>query len=134
MQVVTFKGFHGQIAIGIIDRYNAAGAGWLRCEVTVGSPHFHGEIKCFIHAECLAIFYHQLTSSYESLSGNATLYELEETLLLDIVFNDRRVTITGSICDGSFHDNKLSFSFETDQSYIKLAIDDLKSATLEFPA
>jgi hypothetical protein len=112
-------------------------ANWLvaRCNVTVGE--FSCILKLSLVTRDFAEFLAQLEKAVDSLNGAATFTTLEEGLHLEIKFNHaghadlfgRARSQTSLVPDQSV----LSFSFETDQSFLARTVRELKGIVKQFP-
>lgn len=79
-------------------------------------------------------FYTALKLRYDELNGKAVyhVYHAENDLDFEVVFEQGRVTITGSYRDDPVLKNSLDFEFISDQSYFTEVLNDLKKIIVAF--
>jgi hypothetical protein len=141
-KAVEIQGHGGHIKIEVqgYERPEATDeddANWLvaSCSVVVG------EFSCILRLSLVTSdfvqFLAQLEDAVRSLSGNATFISLEEGLQIEIKFNHaghadlfgRARSRISLVPDQS----ELSFSFETDQSFLARTVRELKGIVTQFP-
>jgi len=112
-------------------------ANWLITQCNVAVAEFSGILKLSLVTLDFAEFLTQLEKVVDSLNGTATFTTLEEGLHIEIKFNHaghadvfgRARSQTSMLPEPSV----LSFSFETDQSFLAQTVRELRGIVTQFP-
>ena len=112
-------------------------ANWLVTYCNVAVAEFSCILKLSLVTRDFVEFLAQLEKAVDSLNGTATLTTVEEGLFIEIKFNHaghadvfgRARSQTSIVPEQSV----LSFSFETDQSFLGQTVQELKGIVAQFP-
>jgi hypothetical protein len=112
-------------------------ANWLVAQCKVAAAEFSCILKLSLVTRDFVEFLAQLEKAVDSLNGAATFTTLEEGLHIEIKFNHaghadlfgRARSQTSMVPEQSV----LSFSFETDQSFLAQTVRELKGIVMQFP-
>lgn len=138
-QGITFSGDSGRIVIKVLDYERATAdnkddANWLTSIIAVEVPPFAGSFRAAFTTHELAGLYGRLQVPLQSLSGTVSFQNLEEDLTLEIQFANRgAVRVSGIAQPRRSAGVALHFRFESDQSLIGRAVEELSSVLRHFP-
>jgi hypothetical protein len=112
-------------------------ANWLATQCNVAVGEFSCILKLSLVTRDFTEFLAQLEKAVDSLNGSATFTTMEEGLHIEIKFNHaghanvfgRAGSQTSIVPEQSV----LSFSFETDQSFLAQTVRELKGIVTQFP-
>ena len=112
-------------------------ANWLRAECSVTVAEFSAVLSLSLVTHDFARFTDQLEQAVKLLKGTATFSTAEEGLAVEIKFTTAgHAEVFGSVrSQTSFVPDQsiLSFSFETDQSFLAQTVRELKAIIGRFP-
>lgn len=92
--------------------------------VEIKSGGYAGLGAIYITTSQFNTFYKQLVEGYKSLSGSATLNDYENRFAISVIFDGTgHLDVSGTFEDT---DNKLTFKFVTDQTYLPELLKELK--------
>lgn len=135
----TLKGEGAELAIHVAsyerpDADNQSDANWLHCKVTGAFGRFSGSGEYSIITSELAEFEDSLRAGIEGRSPKVSFSTTEEGFGWDIEFNSRgQATVSGFLKSPGNPKAKLSFSFQSDQSYLQQTLSDLIGVNQQFP-
>ena len=113
---------------------NQSDANWLRCKVTGALGRFSFSEDYSIIAGEFAAFQESLMAAIVGRSTRARFATAEEGLGWDIDFNHRgQATVSGFIKSTGSPKTTLSFSFQSDQSYLQKTLSELTKVNQQFP-
>jgi hypothetical protein len=105
---------------------------WIRSRVDITVGGFRGQANLSILLQELELFRDQLTVLQQSLKGEAEFTTIENQLYLKLKADHLgHIGIEGYVMDDAGVGNKLDFSFEIDQSFLKSTLDELVSCIQE---
>jgi hypothetical protein len=141
-KTMEIRGHGGRIKIDVQgyerpDTSDGDDANWLITQCNVAVAEFSGILKLSLVTLDFAEFLTQLEKAVDSLNGTATFTTLEEGLHIEIKFNHaghadvfgRARSQTSMLPEPSV----LSFSFETDQSFLAQTVRELTGIMAQFP-
>ena len=109
-----------------IQRY-ADGSGFATLLV-VRSGGFAAALPFYFEPPCLTEFVHALKGMDRSLSGSATLKPMWEPQFVTMELDHRgHVRVFGELVESKEHEQRLQFSFETDQTCLRQFAADLEA-------
>lgn len=112
---------------GFPEKTSHFGGYELQASLKIKSGNFNLKSSYYTSTGELFMFYEQLKKINEKVSGKANYSSYEANLKLDIEYDKLgHVNVSGSFIENTFYNNKLSFEFETDQTFITQTINDLK--------
>jgi hypothetical protein len=135
----TLKGDGAELAIWVDsyerpDANDQSDANWLRCRVTGTFGRFTGSGEYSIITSELLEFEGALRAGIERQSTKANFSTTEEGLGWDIEFNSRgQATVSGFLKSNGNPEAKLSFFFQSDQSYLQQTLSELMRVNRQFP-
>jgi hypothetical protein len=135
--VVNVKGENGRrISVTVRGYERAAGSdpydyNWLSSSVLVEVDGFKGELDVAFQTFDFTRFGRELDALLDSKSKLAALVTMEEAVSLQVeVGSLGHATVTGILSSETV---RLSFSFETDQTYLQAVQRELHALAREFP-
>ena len=137
--LIEIRGDGANIALEIaeFERPNSANvddANWLVGQLTITLKYFSCQMPISLGVLDLAQLQSELQSCLKILGGTARLRPLEPVLQLDLAFDRRgHVTVSGFAQTLGPRKTTLSFSFDSDQSYLTEADRQLRRVLLNFP-
>ena len=140
MKTVTIRSDNGnRLSVNVIGYERTPNgdfhdSNWIMANIEFAIGAFSGNYNiCMLTYEYVS-FRDQLKNLYDTLKGFAELDTMEGQIKLTYNGNGRGgIKIEGTLKDRAGDGNKLSFSGNLDQSYIKLLIDDLNELINEYP-
>jgi hypothetical protein len=136
---ITFIGEGGRITIEVSDYEretadNEDDANWLNSTIAIEASPFSGVFGVALTTHELGVLHERLQAALQSLSGTVVFQTTEEDLSLEFKFGGRgSVSISGVAQPHRSAAGTLHFRFESDQSSIGLAVQELSSALRHFP-
>ena len=136
---ISFVGDGGRITIEISDYErevadNEDDANWLNSSIAIQAGSFSGSFAASLTTHELGLLHERLQTALQSLSGAVAFQTTEDDLSLEFTFNNRgAVSIAGVAQPHRFRTGALRFRFESDQSSIGLAVQEISSALRHFP-
>ena len=125
---VVVEGYERELAEEVSD------ANWLKCTIKLGIGAFSAEFYATMTTHDFVEFQSELSKSIKNLSGIATFRTDEEWLSLDIEINARGAAhVCGVAQVHGLPKAKLTFEFETDQSYLSRTCFQLEKVVQNFP-
>ena len=113
---------------------NLSDANWLTCRVEVRVRGFEGRVDASFTTQEFAAFSRSLRSAVSDLKGEATFETDEDALRLDVKFNTTgKAAVTGTLHEPDRPRTTLTFSFESDQTFMRRTVDALNEVTRQFP-
>jgi hypothetical protein len=116
------------------DEYDA---NWLRARVSVSMAEFSAVIRLALVTHDLARFADELEQAVQLLKGTATFSTVEAGLAIEIKFTAAgHAEVFGTARSQTSlvpDESALSFSFETDQSFLAHTVRELKAIVSRFP-
>jgi hypothetical protein len=107
---------------------------WLSASVEIAAGGFRGMVGGDLRAEELAIFCDQFAQIQESLRGSAQFETMEGWLSIRVEGDGRgHMKFSCLIRDKPGTGNRLNCVLETDQTFTRSAIDELKEMVQAFP-
>jgi len=98
---------------------NDSDANWLRSTVSISAGPFAGEIEGSLTTQDFAYFERELTEALRTFHGKATFHTDEDWLRFEVSMDSRgTATVSGIAKAGAGSQTGLTFSFETDQTYL----------------
>jgi hypothetical protein len=137
--VVPIKGDDGSISIEVVGYENATAgndsdANWLTCRIEISAGPFRGQFDASLTTQDFADFRRQLDEVLQILKGKAVFQTHEDWLCLEIVMGTRGTAKVGGVAKISGGSKtSLSFTFETDQSYLAQTKNALDLMVRDFP-
>ena len=109
-------------------------ADWLRCFIHVRVLGFECQTPLSLTTQDLSSFAKSLTTAYVALAGEAPLETDEGQLRLVVTFGrSGTVQVEGEIGNVGRPKADLSFSFDSDQTFVKGAVEALEGLTEQYP-
>jgi hypothetical protein len=141
-KTMEIRGHGGRIKIDVQgyerpDTSDGDDANWLAAQCNVVAGEFSCTLNLSLVTRDFAGFLMQLEKAVDSLNGTAAFTTLEEGLQIEVKFNHaghadlfgRARSQTSLVPEQSV----LSFSFETDQSFLAQTVRDLHGIVTQFP-
>ncbi|NKI97838.1 hypothetical protein [Rhizobacter sp. SG703] len=127
MAIIQLGSESEYIRITLRSPYNTEG--WCRAKVDIALPCFSGHIEPWLEAGDIERFAAELQQVHELLKGEAKLLPREEQFTLHVQAGiGGHITICGVAWSGATYGDKLQFSLELDQSYLRTTLSQLASA------
>ena len=136
---VTFFGDGGRLTIEVSDYErkmadNEDDANWLNSTIAIQAAPFSGAFGVALTTHELGVLHERLQDALQSLSGTVVFQTTEDDLSLEFKFGGRgSVSVSGVAQPHRSAAGTLHFRFESDQSSIGLAVQELSSALRHFP-
>ncbi len=136
---ISFVGDGGRLTIEVSDYEresadNEDDANWLASTIAVQAGSFSGTFAASLTTHELGLLHERLQVALQSLGGVVAFQTTEDDLSLEFTFSKRgAVSIAGIAQPHRFRTGALRFRFESDQSSIGLAVQELSSALRHFP-
>jgi hypothetical protein len=124
MITVPISGHGGSISIEVLGYENTAAtnesdANWLKSRIRIVAGPFSGELDASLTTQDFVYLERELTDVLRTFEGKATFQTDEDWLYFQIEMGSRGAAIiSGALKANSGSRTSLSFSFETDQSYL----------------
>lgn len=116
---------------GSIEHYDA---NWLKCDVCVVAGPFKGEVPLAVQTKDFAIFHEQLSLMQRQLEGEARFTTTEGVLAFMISMGRLgHATVIGHLSSGDEPAARLEFRFETDQTFLKVAVTQVAEIVRLYP-
>jgi hypothetical protein len=137
--VIEIRGEGAQVALEIVEferpnSTNVDDANWLVGRLNVVLKHFSCQMGVSLRTYELTGLQSELRSCLRALDGTARLRPLGPELQLDLAFDRRgHVSVAGVVQTPGPHKTTLSFSFDSDQSYLAQTDRQLQATLLNFP-
>jgi len=113
---------------------NLSDANWLTCRVEVSVRGFEGHVDAAFTTQDFAAFGRSLRSAVADLKGEAVFETDEDALRLKVEFSSiGTVSITGVLREPDRPRTSLTFSFESDQTYMRRTVGTLDEVDHQFP-
>jgi hypothetical protein len=113
---------------------DSSDANWLSCTVVLRIGPFSGSIAASFTTQDFARFFNEIGTALHTFSGVASFLTDEDTLRLILKFEKTgRVHISGVAQDLGPPKASLTFSFESDQSFLTQTCRQLEKVTHNFP-
>jgi hypothetical protein len=107
---------------------------WLVTQIDARLGSFSGRVPAMIRATDLHSFYEQLSALYAALEGDARLETIEGWITLELHGDGLgHIAIRGSLVDNPGIGNQLSFSFNSDQTFMVDLLASLSEVVAAFP-
>lgn len=138
-RTVTIAGHGGKIVIEVFGYENAGAsnyddANWLTAKLSVEIGAFAGSFRVGLRTPELEALYREMDAAVSSLSGGFSFESTEGDLKLDGRFGrGGSVELAGVVRPAFELGAALHYCFESDQSYLSRAVEDLKLLIREFP-
>lgn len=137
--VIEILGESGRVKIEVV-RYenpsaqNPSDANWLMCRAEVHVRRFSGQIDAAFTTQDFATFGTRLRSAVKDLNGVATFETDENALGLAVEFTRTgSARISGILREADRPQTSLTFSFESDQTFLTRTANDLDELMRRFP-
>jgi hypothetical protein len=136
---VDIRGQGARVTIVVLgyERPNASNshdANWLRCRVRLAVGEFSAELEAAFTTYDFVEFESQLHKAFSAVGGKARFLTDERSLKLEIEFKKTgQVTVSGLAQTFGSPRAGLSFSFESDQTFLGQTDDELKAIIRSFP-
>lgn len=135
---IEFKGHGGGVGIEVLgyenpDAENGSDANWLVCRVNVGVGPFGGEMMATFTAQDFAAFASELGDLLEHRAEGATFDTDEQALTLKVEMGPTGVARISGVARYVVPEVTVSFTVESDQSYLTGAARALADVTKRFP-
>ena len=117
------------------DKYdNYYDANWMRVSMEIRAGKFSGNTDALFMTAELVKFAQQLRELYQSLEGTAEFKTMENQLNLKVSGDGKgHMKIAGEVRDDASLGNRLIFSFDLDQTFIKQSLNELEKIISTFP-
>ncbi len=116
---------------GLFDSWDA---NWIACEIEVAVGGFHGAFRADLRSDEFLAFSRTMDDLAVALDSVATFSTMEQQLSVLLAGDGRgHVRVEGSASDTAGSGNRLHFSFEIDQTYLKQIQRDLEVILEAFP-
>lgn len=116
------------------DAQGTSDANWLTCRVEVSVNGFEGRADAAFATHDFADFGRSLRAAVTAVNGEARFETDEDALRLSVEFRRTgTASITGTLRDPDRSNNTLTFSFESDQAYLRYTVDALAQVNVAFP-
>ena len=113
---------------------DSADANWLTSAIEISTGNFSGVVDGALTTEDVDQFRQDLAKALEAGNGIAEFRTLEQILELKIILNARgHATVFGALHSLDRPATVLSFSFETDQSFLRRTASDVDGIVEAFP-
>ena len=113
---------------------NQDDANWLRCWLTVAVDGFSCELDASFTTHDFVEFQHELEQVISTMAGVASFQPYEEAIRLDVKLGPSgQGSVSGLARSFSTERASLSFSFETDQTFLAQTRSELNRINREFP-
>lgn len=136
---IEIAGHGASVTIGITGYENPAAvnpsdANWLSCTVLLGIGAFSGSLAASFTTHDFARFFGQFQAALSALEGVVSFLTDEDMLRLNLKFEKTgRVQISGLAQELGLTKAALTFSFESDQSFLTQTCRQLEKVTKKFP-
>jgi hypothetical protein len=136
---IEIRGHGGGIGIVVLGYENPAANGgsdanWLSCNVRVGIGPFRGEVSATFATQDFARFRQELRAVLGSQRASAAFETDEQVLQLKIEAKPTGATpISGTVRWSSGPSVVVSFTLDSDQSYLGSVLEGLDAVTAQFP-
>jgi hypothetical protein len=136
---VSIKGHGASIAIEVfgyenLSAQNASDANWLNCRVVVDMGQFVGNYDASFTTSDFIRFRNELKTLQNTMRGSASFVTDEEALNCTIEMRATGTALVKGTARVHGHTTAtLSFSFESDQSFLAEALREVEAAVCEFP-
>jgi hypothetical protein len=105
----------------------------VRSRIEIKSGNFAVKSILWTSTGEIYALYEQLMTCNKNLKGEASYTSYEGNIQMNAVYDDLgHVTITGTFSEHNEFDNKLSFEFNSDQSYITSSISQLEKIVMKY--
>ena len=105
---------------------------WVPAVVTLSVGGFNAKVQMTLTADDIERFGEQLETTYKSLSGIAEFSTIEGQLTLEIEMNRQgHVKVSGRLGDDASFPNTLTFTFNSDQTFLPKTISELSAVRKE---
>lgn len=122
---------HGYERNSSQDLYDA---NWLRCSVDVDLGRFRGAVDASFTTQDFARFLSELDQVMGGAAMAATFQTMEEALSIRVEVNRAgRVVVAGNLREIDAGGSALSYSFDSDLSFLQKSHSELKRIVSEFP-
>jgi hypothetical protein len=109
--------------VSLVLEESFAQSGWGDADIEIAVSGFTGRVSAGFEAPDFERFLRSLQALHTSLAGTAVLAPFERQFELELRGNGRgRIAVTG---EANWRDNKLSFEFELDQTFLADPLRDL---------
>lgn len=107
---------------------------WLVVSVRLRVGQFSAEFDAAFLTQEIVDFKNELQKLYDTLKGMARFSTIEGQVSLEVVVNDcGNMIVSGVVVDNLSLGNKLEFSFQSDQTYLKTALKEIDEVVSRFP-
>jgi len=136
---VEFPGHAAHVLIDVVGyetsaAVNLSDANWLTCRVEVRAGAFCGHIDTALTTQDFAAFSRSLRAGVTDCKGDVVFVTDEDAFRLDVHFDTTgRVSITGVLREPGRSKTFLSFSFESDQTFMRRTLATLDEVNSQFP-
>jgi hypothetical protein len=125
---IIVRGYEREVSLDPFD------ANWLRCSTEVEQGAFRGAVDATFATSDFSRFLSELDRVMSGSSGVASFTTMEEALAFRVeVDRSGRATITGKLRELGEFGTDLSFTFESDRSFLTATHSDLKRIVATFP-
>lgn len=128
------KSEHEKIEVSILSQPSTdEGYDWVPVQVLVNAGGFRGTVRAnFLGSEIIK-FRNELMTLNKNLTSPVVFETIEGQLMISLAPNiSGHLKVTGELLDGTANCNKLTFSFDIDQSYLPATINELDKAVHSF--
>jgi hypothetical protein len=136
---IEIAGQTAQVRIEVFGYENptaqeSSDANWLTCRVEVRVRSFSGQVDAAFTTQDFAAFGRCLRSAVAEVKGAAAFETDENALQLNVEFTRTgAVRVSGTLREADRPQTSLTFSFESDQTFISRTADALDELTRRFP-
>jgi hypothetical protein len=140
MKTITLRGERGRRLTIVTYRYeqeksqNPYDASWLQCSVEVDLGQFRGAVNASFMTHDFAGFLEELEKVVNADALLATFNTMEEALSLRVELDRAgHATINGKLREVDWNGTELSFTIESDRSFLTETITELRALVTGFP-
>ena len=121
----------GRSSPGLFDSWDG---NWIVCEVEIAAGGFRGRFNADMRSEEFHAFMDQVSELDRTVEGAATFTTMEGQLALSLTGGvTGRVRVVGEALDLAGSENRLEFSFDVDQTYLRTLARSLELLLAAFP-
>jgi hypothetical protein len=136
---ISICGDSGRLMIQVLGYENPAAdnkedANWLSCRLVLTVGPFRTDLAVSFTTYDFPQFLRELKAAHAQLRGTASFQTLEDALRLDILVEPSgRARVSGVVQVANEVQATLSFSYESDQSFLGKTLQELEAAVQQFP-
>lgn len=106
---------------------------WISGEISIYANPFSGKFKASFRAGGLKTFLRDLQNLYDGKISEVSFANIEGDLSLDLEADNRGSIVIGGIAGPAISSIILSFGMESDQTFLKESISELKEIVKKYP-